>query len=338
MILELAQQILIDAYLQVSVIVAMTLLAVRTIESTHFGQSLYQKLTLCRYRQLFAATTLGLLPGCGGAIVVITRFVQGQWSFAAVVAALTATMGDAAFVLLAKAPGSLLVVASVSASVALLTGMLVDATHARDYLRPKLISNGTSLSAAMFLPAQSDWPLMVWYLLLIPGTYYALLNAAQIAPGAVGQYLAFVAGVYTLFLPVIRTATATRTSQAWQIAQLTHFVTCWVVLAFALYDVPKTYFAWQSDIFVLTGPVSNVFLAGLVGIIPGCGPQILWTSFYVSGKIQFSSQLTSALSTDGDALLPAIALAPRMAVIATVYSLIPSLVTGLGWYYLFEWS
>ena len=37
------------------------------------------------------------LPGCGGAVVVITAFARGNIRLGAMVAALIATMGDAAF-------------------------------------------------------------------------------------------------------------------------------------------------------------------------------------------------------------------------------------------------
>lgn len=53
------------------------------------------------YQVVFSAL-LGALPGCGGAIIVTTQFVSGRVGFGAVVAVLTATMGDAAFLLLAS--------------------------------------------------------------------------------------------------------------------------------------------------------------------------------------------------------------------------------------------
>ena len=43
------------------------------------------------------ASVLGALPGCGGAVVVITAFARGNIRLGAMVAALIATMGDAAF-------------------------------------------------------------------------------------------------------------------------------------------------------------------------------------------------------------------------------------------------
>jgi hypothetical protein len=74
----------------------------------------------------------------------------------------------------------------------------------------------------------------------------------------------------------------------------------------------------------------------LVGFVPGCGPQIVVTSLYLAGAIPFSAQLANAISNDGDALFPALALAPRAAILATAYSALPALLIGYGWYFLFE--
>ena len=77
-------------------------------------------------------------------------------------------------------------------------------------------------------------------------------------------------------------------------------------------------------------------IAILVGFIPGCGPQIVITTLYLSGAIPLSAQLGNAISNDGDALFPALALAPRAAVVATLYSALPALVVGYGYFVLFE--
>jgi hypothetical protein len=57
---------------------------------------------------------------------------------------------------------------------------------------------------------------------------------------------------------------------------------------------------------------------------------------YLSGIIPLSAQIGNALSNDGDALFPAIAIAPRVAVVATLYSAVPALILAYGWLFLFE--
>ena len=75
-------------------------------------------------------------------------------------------------------------------------------------------------------------------------------------------------------------------------------------------------------------------LAILVGLLPGCGPQIIVTSLYLSGYIPLSALMGNAISNDGDALFPAIAIAPRTAIVATLYSTIPAVLIAYGWYFL----
>ena len=77
-------------------------------------------------------------------------------------------------------------------------------------------------------------------------------------------------------------------------------------------------------------------IAILFGFIPGCGPQIIVTTFYLNGYIPLSAELGNAISNDGDALFPAIALAPKSAILATLYSGIPAVIVAYSYMLLFE--
>ena len=69
---------------------------------------------------------LGVSPGCGGAILVVLMYVRGRASYGAVIATLTATMGDASFVMIAIDPLLALVVHSALLVAGVLTGYAVD--------------------------------------------------------------------------------------------------------------------------------------------------------------------------------------------------------------------
>jgi hypothetical protein len=75
-------------------------------------------------------------------------------------------------------------------------------------------------------------------------------------------------------------------------------------------------------------------IAIIIGFLPGCGPQILVASLYLSGIVPISALIGNALSNDGDALFPAIAIAPLAAIIATIYSAVPAFIVAYGWYFL----
>ncbi|MBE8159120.1 MAG: hypothetical protein HAW59_07065, partial [Betaproteobacteria bacterium] len=71
--------------------------------------------------------------------------------------------------------------------------------------------------------------------------------------------------------------------------------------------------------------------AVIIGFIPGCGPQIVVTTLFLNGAIPLSAQLANAISNDGDALFPAVAVAPKASIVATLYTAVPALIIGYGW-------
>ncbi len=117
-------------------------------------------------------------------------------------------------------------------------------------------------------------------------------------------------------------------------AEETSFISIWVIGAYLAYDYVVAYAG--LDLRTLFNSVAPFLpLAGvLVGLVPGCGPQVLVTTLYVNGLIPFSAQISNAISNDGDALFPAIALNPKAAFWATIYSTIPALIVGYGFYFL----
>ena len=102
---ETVQKAMADAYLQVSVFVGLTLLIFIGIDSmSNFNVDKF--LIKSKKFHVPMAGLLGAIPGCGGAVIVVTQYIQGRISFGSLVAVLTATMGDAAFLLLAIEPST----------------------------------------------------------------------------------------------------------------------------------------------------------------------------------------------------------------------------------------
>ena len=114
-----------DAYIQVTSFVAATLFLFYGIERL-FKIDITKKLSDSGNLQVFFAALLGALPGCGGAIIVVTRYVSGSLSFGSVLATLTATMGDAAFLLIAREPTTGLFIMGLGLIVGTITGYVVD--------------------------------------------------------------------------------------------------------------------------------------------------------------------------------------------------------------------
>ncbi len=334
-----------EAYLAVGVFVAATLLVVHGTERAVGGDL---GLWLQRYRrwQVPVAALLGALPGCGGAIIAITQFSRGHLSFGAVVATLTATMGDAMFLLLAAQPATALAIAVMGVVVGWISGTLIDRLHGPDFLRPQ--SAPCSAKAVPAARAPLSTAERLWITLTLPALAAGLAGAFQIdvdealdglglpfppaaTLGAAGALLALAMWVREgepdahAPRPLLKSAIAT-----------TNFVTAWVVFAFVGYVLLVGATGIDPGAaFAVWAPLVPA-VAVLVGLIPGCGPQLLVTSFYLSGALPLSAQLANAISNDGDALLPILATAPRAALLATLYGAVPALLVGYGWYALFE--
>ena len=344
---DVVRQALVDAYLQVSVFVGFTLFIFIGMDSlTKFNISYVLDKT--KKFHVMMASLLGALPGCGGAIVVVTQYIQGRISFGSLVAVLTATMGDAAFLLLAAEPFTGLFIFTLGASVGALTGYIVDKIHGESYLQ------GNSKLKVEFEKLQKTFVSkfnIFWTLIFLPGFIIGLFVAFQqdldqilkIPEGfSLVASLGLAGAMLSIFMWSInplsdfQCSTDRTRNLLSRVVDTTNFVTTWVICGFLVFEIfmyftsydLKTFF----DIWLPFIPMMAIFF----GFLPGCGPQIVVTTFYLNGFIPLSAEIGNAISNDGDALFPAIALAPKAAVIATLYSAIPAFIFAYGYMYLFE--
>ena len=339
-----------DAYLQVSTFVAATFLIIYGAERALKidATAMLRRDTIW---QVPVAAALGALPGCGGAVIVVTQYVTGRLSFGGVVAALTATMGDAAFLLIAQEPLTGLAMIVMGFTVGTLSGWVINAIHGGDFLR------GTKTRPEATVESSHDdasTPALdrLWMLILIPGILLAGLVAFQVDVDAMfamdgierpATLLGVIGGTLAISMrlaPRFGFKGDSVFSEGGGLVRRTisdtNFVTVWVIVAYLIFEL-SIYFLELDlksvfDGWVLLTPL----MAILLGFLPGCGPQVLVTTMYLSGIIPLSAQIGNALSNDGDALFPAIAIAPRVAVVATLYSAVPALILAYGWLFLFE--
>lgn len=354
-------QSLSDAFLQVTVFVAATLAIFYSLEAWF---KIDAAALLARYRiwQVPIAAALGALPGCGGAVMVITQYIRGGISFGSVVSVLTATMGDAAFLLLAQAPLSGLSIFAIGFVVGVSSGYVVDAIHGTGFLRYH--GSGTDSSdGPCFRRVDSRAWRLGWYAFLLPGFLFGGFVAFQADTAALfGTFLGVetivwvgVGGaIISLLLwgavsPSRRVVLNRDETVGWASASEgrlgdaparvvgdTCFVTVWVVFAYLIYELGVHFTGVDlGHLFRVWAPLVPL-IAILVGFIPGCGPQVVVAAMYLNGMVPFSAEIGNAISNDGDALFPAIAMAPKAAIIATLYSAIPAVIVAYGYYWLFE--
>ena len=322
---EVTRTSLFDAYIQVTVFVAATLLLFFSLE--HFYKiDIGILMKKGDTWQVPMASLLGALPGCGGAVVVITAFARGNIRLGAMVAALIATMGDAAFLLLAKEPTTYLKLMSISIFAAVISGWTVDRFH-RGELYSSEIKHFEKIGIGKLRTRDK-----LFMAFAAPGLFLGILQLAQVDINNFGT-LVTILGLLGAFLSIsvwvlspINAVSSSDDHPFTRSSEETSFVTVWVIAGFLAYEYAYAFFGLDLEVLAEAAWIFLPILAILVGFIPGCGPQVLVTTLYLNGIIPFAALIGNAISNDGDALFPAIALTPRMAVIATLYSGIPALI------------
>ena len=339
---EVIRSSMIDAYIQVSVFVGFTLFVFIGLDSlTKFDVKNF--LSKTQKFHVGIAAFLGAIPGCGGAIIVVTQYIQGRISFGSLVAVLTATMGDAAFLILAIEPTTGILIFGIGIIVGSISGYIIDFIHGINFMQSETKIkvefekiNKTFVSNFNFF----------WLFLFIPGFILGILVAFQIEfSPAYNSLLVFVASagaILSIFMwslnPLSDFQCSTDKSRGLlsRVVDTTNFVTTWVISGFLVFEIFMYFTSLDLKIFFDLWLPFVPLVAILFGFLPGCGPQVVVATFYLNGYIPLSAELGNAISNDGDALFPAIALAPKAAILATLYSAIPALVVAYGYFYLFE--
>ncbi len=357
-----------DAYWAVSCYVAFTLVFYHSIKNrVSQGNPLFVHYHHSRHYQVLVASLLGALPGCGGAIVITSQFVAGKVGFGSVVAVLTATMGDAAFLLLASEPDTGIALIVLGIVVGCLSGWLTNLFHHDDFLRPKakkfahrvhtgclkagLDKGNNETVNNKAINAQGRF----WKAALIPSLIVSIALSFQVDIVAIAglpsqsiHWLGTVLSVTMMLLWAISHEVKSyqcmvsedvkqpKASPIQQAAQDTHFVSAWVITTFLAFEILMLISSLDLELWLSDWGAYMPMIGVLLGLLPGCGPQILITSLYLTGSVPLSAQMANAISNDGDALFPIIALAPKAALIASLYSALPALITGYGYYVFFE--
>ena len=314
-----------DAYTQVSVFVAATLLFFFGLEH-FFKVDVGKVMEKGGVWQVPTASCLGALPGCGGAVVVITAFARGNITLGAMVAALIGTMGDAAFLLLAKEPTTFFKIILISMFAAIICGWLVDRFHRGELYSTEVKFLGHTIIGRL---RNRD---KFYMILAVPGLILGSMQLMQIDLYDLGNFV-FVLGLGGAALSIgvwsispVNAVTMHNDHPFTRATEETSFVTAWVIAAYLAYEYAYAFLGLDLAGLAEAAWIFIPLLAILIGFVPGCGPQILVTTLYLNGIIPFAALIGNAISNDGDALFPAIALTPRMAVVATLYSAIPALI------------
>ncbi|MDG1549297.1 MAG: putative manganese transporter [Candidatus Poseidoniaceae archaeon] len=113
-------------------------------------------------------------------------------------------------------------------------------------------------------------------------------------------------------------------------ASETAFVTFWVMAAYLVFEFSMLFSGMtEADLARYGDGLIAVVLAAFIGLIPGCGPQIIAITAYTKDLISFPALTANAISQDGDALFPLLVRHRAASLWATIHTTIPALIVGI---------
>jgi len=307
-----------------------------------------QRFTGARHGGPVVGALLGLVPGCGGAVVAVTLYGRDRIGFGVVVAALTATAGDAAFLLLSVSFHIAVVTYAVAGVVGVLLGVVikrVGATRAArvgspperqsacadgDCVGRNLTTVGAGRSSGTVLWTMAT---VSWWLAVAGG----LAVSAGVWPARVGvggrHLVAGVGVVASLVIVAIPDRWRVLRNGAAKLPGATAVtvspIVLWVVAALTVTELSVSGVSVGGVAATVgSGVVAPVF-GGLLGVIPGCGIHIGFVGLYADGGVSWPALVANTISQDGDALFPLFAINRRRALVATAYTALAGVAVGL---------
>jgi hypothetical protein len=387
-----------EGFVQVSCFVGATILVFSLVQYRFDGR-LTQLLEENERAQPLVGALLGLTPGCGGAIIAMPLYIRGTVSFGTVVAALAATAGDSAFIILALAPEAALYAYGLAFVSAIVFGYAIDlwglgvgrVDRAVERIgRPMTDGGFATRSVAKggpslpehagpegheerdrlpgYLPQSSTMESVshavhvVWWVVLagalvagitylaqgakepvweVGFTYDGLFTVAGLVGTTLSFYLYFVGKHYIGEGDTGRARDSFeslyRTFQ--HAAMETAMVTVWVIAGYLLYEYGLLLTGVDIQGLAAAAGILAPVGGALIGLIPGCAAHIVFAQLYaVQEAIPFSALSANAISQDGDALFPLMAIDLKAAIVATIYTTIPGVITGVLVYFFWPFA
>ena len=324
-----------------------------------------------KLQPLFGAI-LGSIPGCGGSIVIMPLYTSNKLTFGTIIASLIASMGDSAFLMIATDFKAYIKVTIISFLVGILTGYITDYFRLEERLglhkckvkQDKKINehlniNSCEIKKGSFYHIAQEIVHGIGYklylLLLIVGFVFMALAHSGLELSFIETIHSFeetiaIVGIISSFIYMIMTKKVIENENFEEhehkmislketlihcVSEIS-FVIAWIFMAYVLYDLIILFVGGEEALvkLVLGAGVLSIFAGAILGIVPGCGVQIVVMSFYLKGSLPFAALVANSISQDGDALFPLLAMDKKSAFWATVITTIPSILVGLLLYFI----
>jgi hypothetical protein len=317
------------------------------------------------WRQTVYSAGIAAVPGCAGGIAVSKLYVDGVVSAAALWAAHVATAGDASFVLLVGKPLVALGIFAFLFVLGSLSGILMSTRRREEAaaaVAPLIGAAAGEEDEGTGVPRLY----LTWVAVVVAAVAAAIL-ANSLGPVLAGIAGVLAVGAVVLSIgvqrgwqmgpadpaPAVEPAAAeadppapdpaahtaadpapARGMDAVMAAVRTAVkdaseITLWVAVADLAFYAVQLIWGPQVKVWMNGAVLPVTLISVLVGMIPGCGPQIFLARLYTAGSLPFAAIVANSVSQHGDSIFPLLARRRGQAMRVTLTSTALAVVIGV---------
>lgn len=333
--------IIMDVMQHALMITSFVLIMMLTIEYVNVQTNgVWQKsLKKNRLSQYLLTIFLGVIPGCLGAFTVVSLYSHRVVSFGALVAAMIATSGDEAFVMLAMFPVDAIYLNSVLIVVALLTAYFCDLIfkkqeaflhsdiHEFEMHEEKECCSFNKNDIVRQL-REISYPraiLIIMFTILMTALLFDQLGPAEWN----WKKIVFALGAgFSLFI-VITVPEHFLKEHLYEHVVKKHLIRVflWTFVALLAVDYIEHYVNIES--WLKENMTTVLIVATMLGIIPESGPHFVFVTMYAKELVPFAVLLASSISQDGHGTLPLLAVSVRAFIWLQVVAVSVGIIVGL---------
>ncbi len=292
------------------------------------------------FLQIIIAAFIGIMPGCLGTFAVVSLYVHGTVSFAALVTAMIATSGDEIFIMFAMIPKNAVLIMISLFFIAIIAGVIINIFAKNKIAASRQIShneyhnNDNDCLCFSITEIKKHYQNISFHRALLVFGFFSftiLLLTGNIGSDEWGwEKITFlITGILGLTI-VAAISEHFLTHHLWHHIIKHHFlkIFLWTFGAFVVIHALDHYInveQWtHSNQYII------LIVAVLIGIIPESGPHIVFISLFANGSIPFSVLLANSIVQDGHGAIPLLAESRKQFIIMKLLNALVGLVVGAG--------
>ncbi len=317
--------------------------------------------------QILTAAVLGAIPGCFGTFAVVSLYVRKVVGAAAVVAAMIATSGDEAFIMLSLIPKEAAVIMATTFITAVIAGYLVHIITSKKNITNKKEKEITTDENKITILKTTNYNTIKTQLkhislqkililfgiilfsisVLAGGLEHKHLHIENNSPQTTKQIhntehkteyeqaerynwenYFFILISISGFIIVLISSEHFIKKHIWKHIIKKHFLKIFLWTLLAIYIIHNISDMLNVKQWIENNYITMLLIAVIVGIIPESGPHIVFISLYVSGSIPLSILIANSIVQDGHGSIPLLAESPKSFSLIKGINILAGLIAG----------